>query len=430
MPLRHHHRRRSALPLIAAVLLLALCAGLAAAAALITVAGRTPREWAPYLERRAAGHNPLITGATDKIARFLLRQDRLPRLAMAPPTWAGASADHTAPLPARITTVAGVDELRAAVAAASPGDTLLLRPGTYVLDRPLAVAGAGGTQAAPITLRTEHLGGVILTSTAVAAINLAAPYWHIEDLIIEGHCQNDTDCEHAIHVVGPAGHTVLRNLILRDFNAAVKINAENNAYPDDGEIAFSTLRNAHKRDTQNPITPIDLVTANAWFIHDNLIADFFRAATAGPAATYGAFAKGGGTANHFDHNFIKCEASLHDASTPMIGLSLGGGGTGTEFCRGGAGCITEQTAGRISNNVIASCNDAGIYLNKAAQSFIEANTLLDTAGIIARFPETSADVTANRVDGPITSRDAAILRAQNNASTPLLYLFLGVHPQR
>src|ERR1700733_7539117 len=116
MPLRHHRRRRAAIPLIAVVLLLPLCAGLGTTAALITLAGRTPREWAPYLEHRAAGHNPLITGATDKIARFLLRQDRGARLAMAPPTWAGASADHTAPLPARITNVASVDEPRAAVA--------------------------------------------------------------------------------------------------------------------------------------------------------------------------------------------------------------------------------------------------------------------------------------------------------------------------
>jgi parallel beta-helix repeat protein len=416
--------------LIAAALLLAVCACLGALAAVITVAGRTPREWAPYLQHRAAGHNPLITGAANAVACFLLQQDRAAPLAITPPAWAGAAAGRATPLPSRITAIASVDELRAAVTAAAPGDTLVLRPGTYALDRPLAIAGPGGTRTAPITLRSEHLGDATLASTAVAAINLAAPYWHIEALVIEGHCRNDTDCEHALHIVGPATHAVADNLVLRDFNAAIKINGENGAYPDDGEIAHTTLRNTHKRDTTNPITPIDLVTASNWSIHDNLIADFFRAATAGPAATYGAFAKGGGAANHFDHNFVQCEAALHDATTPMIGLSLGGGGTGVQFCRGDTHCMPEQTAGRIAGNVIASCTDAGIYLNAAAQSRIEQNTLLDTAGIVARFPATSADIISNRIDGPILVRDQAIVRARNNATTPLIYLFFGAHPQR
>ena len=52
----------------------------------------------------------------------------------------------------------------------------------------------------------------------------------------------------------------------------------------------------------------------------------------------------------------------------------------------------------IRSNLVASCSDAGIYLNSAARSRVVHNTLLDTAGIEARFAETSADVEGNLVE--------------------------------
>jgi hypothetical protein len=56
--------------------------------------------------------------------------------------------------------------------------------------------------------------------------------------------------------------------------------------------------------------------------------------------------------------------------------------------------------------------------------------LLDTAGVDARFVETSAVVTANIVDGAIRARDRAALRAEDNAAPFLLSLFAGWHRQR
>jgi hypothetical protein len=53
--------------------------------------GRTPREWAPYLERRALNHNPLITGSIDLAATWLRYADRLSWEGVRPAGWAGAT---------------------------------------------------------------------------------------------------------------------------------------------------------------------------------------------------------------------------------------------------------------------------------------------------------------------------------------------------
>jgi parallel beta-helix repeat protein len=112
-----------------------------------------------------------------------------------------------------------------------------------------------------------------------------------------------------------------------------------------------------------------------------------------------------------------------------VGLSLGGGGTGKSYCRDRR-CITEQDRGVIASNLIASCSDDGIYVNRSAGSKIIHNTLLDTGGIVVRFPESSADIEGNLVDASIRSRDEGILRRRDNIETPLTRLFVGSHPVR
>jgi len=401
--------------------------------AVIDQVGRTPREWAPYIEHRARGHNPLIVDAAALTAKFLLLQDRGMQPPAGPlPEWAGARPDQSGPVAGHVTSVASLDALRSAIAAAAPGDTLVLRAGTYTLSRTLPIAGPNGRAGAPITLRAERLGDVVIDSATVEAINLSAAHWHLESLVLRGRCGADSDCEHAIHVVGGATDTVLRNLRLEDFNAQIKINGLDGAYPDGGEIASVTLRDTHPRDTLNPIAPIDLVAAGKWHIHDVLIADFARSTPDGlpGPAVYGAFVKGGGTENRLDHNVVLCEAQLRSLPSPAVGMSLGGGGTGEAYCRGGQGCPFEQRSGHITDNIIASCNDVGIYVNKSAHSDIARNILIDTAGIDVRFPESSAHVVGNLVDGTIRARDQAIVWPDDNTATPLIYLFLGLHPDR
>jgi parallel beta-helix repeat protein len=220
---------------------------------------------------------------------------------------------------------------------------------------------------------------------------------------------------------------VIRNNRFEDFNAQIKVNGENGEFPDRGVIEGNTLLDTAPRATANPVTPIDLVAANDWRIRGNVIADFVRAGGAG--TTYGAFVKGAGEDNVMERNLVICEWHLH-APGEHVGLSIGGGGTDEAFRRDRGLTDLEQQGGVIRDNLIIGCSDAGIYLNRAARSVIDHNTLLDTAGVQARTVETSGRVTANIVDGVIRARGGAALEGWDNDAAPLLGLYVGLHPQR
>ena len=110
-----------------------------------------------------------------------------------------------------------------------------------------------------------------------------------------------------------------------------------------------------------------MVGASRWTVRGNLIADFVKAG--GDRISYGAFAKGAGADNRFEQNIVICEWQLQGRPGWRIGLSLGGGGSDSEFCRDRA-CITEQDGGVIDSNLIARCSDDGIYVNRSASSRI------------------------------------------------------------
>jgi parallel beta-helix repeat protein len=93
-------------------------------------------------------------------------------------------------------------------------------------------------------------------------------------------------------------------------------------------------------------------------------------------------------------------------------------------------CITEQNGGIMRANLITGCSDVGIYLNSAADSRIEDNTIVDTAGIDVRFPTSSARLDGNLVDGPIRSRDGGLVHEGDNQTSALWQAFAGLHPVR
>ena len=416
------------------LLLLGCVAGVAAVVAvgaLLSQAGRTPREWAPYVQRRGSGHNPLIVNATAFAAAWLTRADRLfPAAPAVLPAALGASADRSGLAPAgRVRTVASFRQLADAIAAAEPGDVIEIAAGHYRTEGWYAVNFTrAGTAAAPITLRAARLGDVVIESNLVETFKIRAPFWRIENLVMRGACPSPGDCEHALHIVGAATDTVIRNNRFEDYNAQIKINGEGGRWPDRGVIEGNSFIDTAPRDTQHPITPIDLVGASQWRISGNVIADFVRAG--GGAPTYGAFVKGAGSGNIMERNLVVCEHKLTGQPGQRVGLSLGGGGTDPASRRDGGRTGIEQIGGVIRDNLIVGCSDVGIYLNRAAGSLVDHNTLLDTAGIEARFAETSARVTANIVDGAIRGRDGAVLQDRDNAAPWLVELFLGLHPQR
>ena len=405
-------------------------AGVGMAGVFLYQAGRTPREWAPYLQRRALKHRPLIVNMVDAVAWWLIHADRLHVSEAFPlPASLGASADRSGVLPeGHLRRVSSSQALSQAVASAKPGDIIQLDPGRYRFDGYSIKFAQAGTAAAPIILRAARLGDAVIESDAAVTFNVAAPYWRFENLSMRGICANHSNCEHAIHVVGGATDVLIRNNRFEDFNAHLKINGEDGRFPDRGIVEGNTFTNSVPRATENPVTPIDLVAASDWQIRANIIADFVRADEG--RATYGAFVKGAGERNVLERNLVVCEWKLRGASGEHVGLSLGGGGTDLNVRREQGRSGFEQVGGIIRDNLIVACDDDGIYLNRAARSVVDHNTLLDTAGIDARFAETSATVTANVVDGVVRARDGALLKAQDNAEPFLLGLFAGWHPQR
>jgi hypothetical protein len=417
-----------------AALLLAGAGLLAAGGGLLYLQGQgiAPRALAPYIEKRSSGHNPLIERVGHGLAAALLDLDRgagylqavpaeLPQgFAGARPGAAGLDGGSARKL------VGSSEEARRTVAAAMPGDVIVFLPGTYRIRGDVA-AGRPGTADAPIVVRADRPGSVTIEFDAGEGFRVSAPYWRFENLTIRGVCPHQEFCEHAFHVVGGAHHFAAVNNTILDFNAHFKINAEDGRFPDAGLIESNTLADTAPRETANPVTPIDLVAANDWIIRRNLIADFIKAG--GDRISYGAFAKGAGARTRFEHNAVLCEQRLRGFAGQRVGLSFGGGGTGKPYCRDHK-CVTEQDQGVMQANLVASCSDVGIYVNAGARTRLLDNTLVDTAGVDVRFPESSVEADGNLVDGSIRSRNGGLLHPGDNLETPIALGYLGYHPLR
>lgn len=390
--------------------------------------GVAPRALAPYVERRSSGHNALITGTGAWSGAILRWLDRgadggpypLPALTVgAQPTAAGQAGNQGR-------TVMDVDEARLAFAQALAGDTITFAPGVYRV-RGKIEARRPGVKGAPVVVRAARPGSVTIEFDSAEGFVVAAPFWRFENLAIRGICKVPEYCEHAFHVTGSGHGFAAVNNTISDFNAHFKINGDRGGFPDDGLIANNSLSNGAVRKTTRPVTPIDLVAASGWNVRGNLITDFIKAG--GDGVSYGAFAKGAATGTVFEGNVIVCEHLLRGHPGQRVGLSFGGGGTGKPYCRDGR-CSAEHEGGTMRANLVASCSDAGIYVNRGADSRILDNTLLDTAGVQVRYPESGARLDGNLVDGGLVTRDGGRLHAGDNRSTAIALTYLGYHPQR
>jgi hypothetical protein len=423
---------RLALRLGIRIALPAIVAGGITAGVFLWQMDRTPREWAALLLRPDVAEQPLLGGAAEFAANLLNRADRLvPAKTVTLPASLGAAADRSGDIPeGRLRTVSSLRDLSDAAGNALPGDVIQIQPGKYRFSGTAIHFSRPGTAAAPIVVRAARLGDVTIESDGAETLKVTAPFWRFENLSMRGICVGHSDCEHAFHIVAGGGNTVIRNNLLLDYNAHIKINGENGLFPDHGLVEGNTMTETAPRVTVNPIAPVDLVAANDWVIRGNIIADFIRAPGQGGEPPYGGFVKGEGGGNVLERNLVVCEWKLRDFPGQRVGLSLGGGGTGIPYRRIKGLSGFEQVGGVVRDNLVALCSDDGIYVNRSVRSVIDHNTLLDTAGIDVRFTDSSATVTANIVDGAIRRRDGASLRSWDNAMPFLPGLFVGLHPQR
>ena len=417
---------------VLALALLAL-AGLAIAAGatvwFLDSRGITPRALSPYVAKRTSGHNPAIEQAGRWVQRAMMWLDRGSPYAGAEDLrkLRPARDSQTASAPAlRTVPVADAAGLRDAMAAALPGDVITLQPGEYAFPHGELLARRAGRAGHAVVVRAEVAGTVTISIGISEGFKVTAPHWRFENLTIRGACKHQLFCEHAFHVVGDADHFEAHNNMVIDFNSHFKINAARGRFPDHGAIIGNIITNTTARKTSTSVTLIDLVAGSDWTIRGNVITDFIKDGS--DRISYGVFAKGAGARNVIEQNVVICEHLLRGPGQ-RVGISLGGGGTGREYCRDGR-CITEQDDSVIRSNLIASCSDDGIYLNSAARSVVSHNTLLDTGGIVVRFAESSADIEGNLVDGAIRSRDGGLVRSNDNRDTSIMALYAGRHPVR
>ena len=305
--------------------------------------------------------------------------------------------------PSRV--LASADDIVAAVDAARAGDVLEIAPGRHALPKTLYTR-RGGRADAPITLRAAVAGTVMLEVRSDEGLVVAHPYWIFENLAWRGLCRADDECEHALHIVGAARSTVVRNNHFADFSAHLKINGHSEQWPDDGLLQFSTLANTRPRSGSRPVALVDLVGASGWQLLDNHVEVFVK--DGGDGVSYGMFMKGGGERGRIERNVMVCTPKAVAQPGLRVGISIGDGGTGAPYCRDKR-CDTEHAAALVANNVIAHCNDAGIDIAKGRAARVLHNTLVNTQGVLLRNPPADARVSFNLLDSAVRARSGTRL---------------------
>lgn len=301
-------------------------------------------------------------------------------------------------------------EIQQAIANARPGQVFEITPGTYTLNTRIRVRNAG-LVAQPIVVRARSPGSVAIQFVADEGFYVTAPYWQFENLVIRGRCKDDSDCEHAFHIVGKARGTVIRNNRIEDFNAQIKVNSLDGDWPDDGLVQFNTLINTHARATLLPVAMANINTVNGWQIADNIVANFVKGI--GNRISYGIFMKGAGSGGRIERNLVVCTLNEISQGGQRIGISFGGGNTAPHFCRDKA-CAYEHKNGVAANNIVAHCNDFGIDVNRSVGILVANNTLINTAGMDVRNPPASAIAYGNLLEGRLRARaNTSLTREQN-----------------
>jgi hypothetical protein len=302
--------------------------------------------------------------------------------------------------------------LRAAIDAAVAGDVIVLGDGDYVVDANLRCDSIG-REDAPIVVRAQNPLGAHLRSTALEGFLVSGAHWRFEGLDIEGRCANDSDCEHAWHVVGAAHHTVIRGNRAFGFNAQIKANGTGDprVWPNDVLVENNEFFNPAPRMTSNPVTPIDVVGGRRWVLRGNFIHDHQKGM--GDGISYAAFLKGNGRDGIIEGNLVVCER-LHRGGT-RLGLSFGGGGSSPDsICEDGT-CSPEHQGGILRNNLVVHCPaDVAVYVNECADCLVAHNTFYDTTGIDVRFAASRTRVVDNLLSGRVRARDGAMLSATGN----------------
>jgi hypothetical protein len=326
------------------------------------------------------------------------------------------------------------DDLAAAIASASEGTTLLLADGTYDVSQveyivfdvpgvtlrsetgdPESVVIDGGYQIGSIlNVRADHV--------TIAEVTLQRCQWH--PIHVTGGTDSDTTGTHIyrVRVVDPG-------------QQAIKINASDGYYADEGTIACSTLLltdAGRERVTDCYTGGIDAHLARGWWVHHNHIEGFFCAE---------------GLSEHGIHFWNSARDTVVEQNRIVdcargIGFGLGENGNGTARDYGDDACpgasFVGHYGGLIRNNVVFGSSgalfssqfgfDSGVSLEQACGTEVVHNTVYTTdtpfVSMEYRFANTRALIANNLTSHQIQERDGASAELLGNITDAAESLFV------
>lgn len=304
-------------------------------------------------------------------------------------------------------------QLRAAVQNAAAGTTIVLADGTYNLTAPL-VTRANGTSASPIIVKAANAKqAIVVTNGAEEAFLIQHPYWRFENLFVRvsgpgsyhGY-KLDTN-GHSARITG--GTMELRP----GAESGVKGSGSmNGPWPDNVQIGYNEIYFTAPT-TYYLAEGIDAVAVSGWWIYNNVIHHIYPGTS---GVGYGAFTKGNSMNTVIENNlFYDC----------FIPISLGGGGTGSQWVRNGD-TTYEDRNGLIRNNVTMNSTDVAVYLYKSNGARVYNNTFYNSytscgtgcSTIDVRLTGATADIRNNILDKTINNREGGTHTAINNLRLP------------
>lgn len=298
-------------------------------------------------------------------------------------------------------TVNDVKGLVSAVGTLSPGKSILLAPGTYVLPHRLVLTG-GGTASAPVVVAAAGAPGsaIIDANGAEEAFMVNAPFVRIEGLTITGGA-----C-HAIKVDPPSTDVVIANNRMYDNTRTSNLHDQVSAVKGDpGAIRVTVENNVVEQIATfggDNFQGIDCNAGVDWVVRGNTVRDIRGAALSGSGIQF----KSGSVGTIIENNLVvRCG---------LNGIVYGG------FGNPAWGKQTfEHVGGAVRNNVVVGCADSGITAINTCDGKVTNNTLFNNGlNPDVRRPTKNLEFRNNLLDRPIQYRDGTMAVAVNNVVLP------------
>lgn len=313
--------------------------------------------------------------------------------------WSVSRAEGS--LPAGEVTVSEVKGLIAAATTLSPGKTVLLAPGKYVLPERIAITKGGSAEAPAVLAAAGSPGSVVIDAAgAEEALLVTAPFLRIEGLTITGGA-----C-HAIKIDPPATDVIVVNNRLYDNTRTKNLADQVSAIKGDPGALRITLEGNTVEQLDafagTNFQGIDVNGGTDWIVRGNTVRDIRGATLNGSGIQF----KSGSLRTIIENNLVlRCG---------LNGIVYGGFGNPAWNNQ-----KYEHVGGVVRNNVVAGCTDAGITAINTQDGKVLNNTLFDN-GVApdVRVGARNLEFRNNILDWPLLFRDGTTALKVNNFVLP------------